>query len=71
MTDLTIKIGGMMCDGCVARVRKLIEKTGVAERSEVSIGRAKVPVADSEQADVVIETLRKAGYPVEVVTSND
>jgi copper chaperone CopZ len=51
----------MHCDGCVRRVRKILERAGVAA-TEVVVGSATVEAPPAELAKA-IATLASEGYP--------
>lgn len=57
-TELSIQ--GMHCDGCVRRVRKILEKTG-APIADVSVGSAKID-GSAEDAQKAVSALVEAGY---------
>ena len=62
----TIKIEGMMCPHCEARVKKCIEElTGVIS-AEVSHekGTAIVETADSVTAEIIKQAVENQGYKV-------
>lgn len=56
-----LAIQGMHCDGCVRRVRKILERAGVVA-SEVVVGSATVEAPPAELAKA-IATLASEGYP--------
>lgn len=64
---IRLRIDGMHCDGCVRRVRKLLEMAGVSEVHSVEIGSAELSVApDGPSAAVLTETLENAGFQAAV-----
>lgn len=69
MSQQTIKIDGMSCGHCVARVRKALETVADVKVIDVKVGEARVetpPGLPVEQA--VRRALDDAGYPVVAVT---
>lgn len=66
MTEITLKVGGMSCQGCVASVKKLLGgEPGVAS-AEVDLGRAEARVRfDPAETDAgrLVAILTDAGYP--------
>lgn len=64
-TELILE--GMHCDGCVRRVKKVLEQSGVVATS-VTVGHATLEVAP-ESAPAVLEKLTAAGYPARVAPS--
>jgi copper chaperone CopZ len=64
---VTIAIEGMHCDGCVRRVRKLIEMAGAAEVHAVAIGSAEFTLpAEGADAAAVTASLNDAGFSATV-----
>ncbi|MDZ7638158.1 MAG: heavy metal-associated domain-containing protein [Bryobacterales bacterium] len=60
---ILLEIDGMHCDGCVRRVRKLLEMAGAAEVDQVEIGSARISVRmDGPDAAVFVEALNEAGF---------
>lgn len=67
MTTLSLQIEGMMCDGCVRRVEKLLARAGVRTISAVSIGSAQVEVDTNETDSAsIVKALESAGYRVRI-----
>ncbi|MCW5964579.1 MAG: heavy-metal-associated domain-containing protein [Bryobacterales bacterium] len=67
MTTLSLQIEGMMCDGCVRRVEKLLSRAGVRNVSGVTIGSAQVEIEESETEPAsIVKVLESAGYAVRV-----
>jgi copper chaperone CopZ len=58
---MRIEIGGMHCQGCVARVRKALEKLDGAQVREVEIGSANVDIDPARQEEA-LKAIEKAGY---------
>lgn len=59
----------MHCDGCVRRVRKLLEMAGVAEVHTVAIGSAEFTLPpEGVDAATVAATLNDAGFAATVNT---
>lgn len=61
-----LAIQGMHCDGCVRRVRKILERAGVTA-TEVAVGSATVEAPPAELAKV-IASLASEGYPTTTAT---
>ncbi len=65
MTTVSLQIDGMMCDGCVRRVEKLLARAGAQPSAEVSIGSARVEIDESSVApEALVQALESAGYRV-------
>ena len=60
---IRLRIDGMHCDGCVRRVRKLLEMAGASEVHSVEIGSAELTVPpEVPTAAVFTEALENAGF---------
>lgn len=67
MERISLRIEGMHCDGCVRRVRKLLEQTGATEIHDVEVGRAEISVSpDGPEAFSFKDKLEEAGFTVTV-----
>jgi copper chaperone CopZ len=62
MHHINIKIEGMHCQACVARVRRALEKLDGLTIHDVSIGSASVEAADP---DAALAAVSSAGYPAQ------
>ena len=66
--NTTIKIGGMHCDGCASRVRRVLEKESGVREADVSFEDGEARVKYNEHS-VTTERLRElvegTGYTVE------
>ena len=67
----TIQVGGMMCERCVAHVKKALEGVEGVEKAEVSLEKAQAVV--TLKADVADEALtgavKEEGYEPGAVTA--
>lgn len=59
MNTVTLKIEGMHCQSCVARVKRALEKTEGVKVNDVQIGSASVETNDVEE---VLNAIADAGY---------
>ncbi|MBI2684905.1 MAG: heavy-metal-associated domain-containing protein [Acidobacteria bacterium] len=64
MSTIALKIDGMHCQSCVARVRRALENVDGITINEVQVGSASV---DTENPDAAIAAVNKAGYPAHVL----
>lgn len=65
--SVVLGIEGMSCEGCVRRVRKLLENTQTGEVRDVQIGSAVVDVESAaSSAPRLVETLTNAGFNASV-----
>lgn len=63
MAEATLKIEGMSCQHCVARVKKAIEALNGIQISEVAVGSAKVGFDESKiTKEEIAAAVEKAGY---------
>lgn len=65
--SIELSIQGMHCDGCVRRVKKILEKAG-APVADVSVGSAKLE-GSAEDAQKAVSALVEAGYATAVRTT--
>jgi copper chaperone len=65
MAEVTLKIGGMSCQHCVARIKKAVDELSGVSKSDVDIGTVHVVYDESRLVKQDIEAaVRKAGYNV-------
>jgi copper chaperone len=65
MSDTEIKIDGMSCNHCVARVKKALDAIDGVSSAEVEIGKANVKFDESKiTVDAIKETINSTGYKV-------
>lgn len=65
MTTETITIAGMSCGGCVASVKKAMDRLGISD-AEVEIGSAKVSYdPQSVRREQIVEAIEDAGFEVQ------
>lgn len=60
MSAIKLKIEGMHCQSCVARVKRALERVPEVRIQEVQIGSAQLEALDPEAAIAAVTT---AGYP--------
>lgn len=64
---IRLQIEGMHCDGCVRRVRKLLEMAGASEVHGVAVGSAEFSVPpEGPPAAVFAKALEDAGFHAHV-----
>ena len=66
MADVTLKIDGMKCGGCVANVKQALEVIEGVESVEVSLEQHQATVSGTADPAVLAEAVTSAGYPAEV-----
>ncbi len=69
MTTTTLKIDGMHCDGCAARIQSLLSKQAGVREAAVSFADGAARVSFNPQAinkDRLIEIVELAGFNVPV-----
>lgn len=65
MTEVTIKIEGMSCQHCAARVKRALDAIEGVAKSDVAIGSATVLFDESKaKKEDIIAAVEKAGYKV-------
>jgi copper chaperone CopZ len=64
MKTYTMKITGMMCQHCVAHVKKALEGVGAAAEVDLEKGEAVVKADDSIAPDTLKNAVTEAGYEV-------
>jgi copper chaperone CopZ len=64
---VTLSIDGMMCDGCVQRVDRILRRAGLQEPFTVIVGSVSLDRSRSESVEVAISALRQSGYSVTVM----
>ncbi|KAA6465027.1 heavy-metal-associated domain-containing protein [Acidobacteria bacterium AB60] len=62
MSEITLRIEGMHCGGCVRRVGQALSSTQGLQVKEVRIGAARLESDRPDAADQAIASLAKAGY---------
>ncbi|MBF0558192.1 MAG: heavy-metal-associated domain-containing protein [Nitrospirae bacterium] len=63
MAEIVIKIDGMSCQHCVARVKKALDGIAGITESNVTVGSATVKYDESKvQSENIIAAIEKAGY---------
>ncbi|OON63387.1 copper-transporting ATPase [Massilia sp. KIM] len=60
--DTTLRIEGMTCASCVARVEKALQAVPGIDSASVNLATEKASVRGSATADALVEAVRKAGY---------
>ncbi len=66
MPKLTLKIDGMSCEMCVAKVTEALKNAG-AENVSVKIGKATMNYDESKVSeDALVEAVVNAGFPAKV-----
>ncbi|KXZ54211.1 hypothetical protein GPECTOR_5g303 [Gonium pectorale] len=66
MTEVTLKVD-MMCQGCVAAVKRVIGKMEGVESFDVSLEEQKVVVKGNVNPQDVLEKISKTGKKTELV----
>lgn len=67
MTKTTLKIEGMMCEGCVKSVKESLEKTDKVRSVEVNLKKGTATVEhDSASDESLIKAVMDAGFRASV-----
>lgn len=64
MQSVTVKIDGMSCGHCVMGVKSALTDLPGVTVEEVTIGEAKVSVADAAAIETVKKAIEEEGYQV-------
>jgi copper chaperone len=65
MNTITLKVGGMTCQGCVRSVKKVLESVPGVTQADVSLERAEAQVRydpASASAESLAQAVQAAGY---------
>jgi copper chaperone len=63
VSEIVLKIEGMSCQHCVARVKKAIDALSGIQNSEVAVGSAKVVFDESKiSKEEIAAAIEKTGY---------
>jgi copper chaperone CopZ len=66
--DISLKIDGMHCGGCVASVRRVLSAAEGVRSVDVDLdaGRAKVAAADGTDPAALVAAIEDAGYEASI-----
>jgi copper chaperone len=67
-TEVVLRVE-MMCEGCVAAVKRVLGKLEGVDSFDVNLEDKKVVVKGSVSADTVVQTVSKTGKKTELVSS--
>ena len=70
MQNVTLKIDGMTCSGCVKSVTRVLSELDGVAQADVSLEKAQAVVsfdANKVQPATLVEALEDAGFDAEVV----
>ena len=70
MQNVTLKIDGMTCGGCVKSVTRVLSDLNGVAQADVSLEKAQAVVSFDEnkvQPAALVETVEDAGFDAEVV----
>ena len=59
----TFKVEGMHCEGCAARVKKIVEAKAVGASAHVDLAAGRVSVDNAPAGVDLAEIISNAGYP--------
>lgn len=60
------KVDGMHCEGCAARVKKIVEAKAPGTTATVDLAAGRVSVAGSTAGVDIAAIISNAGYPAEM-----
>ena len=64
MANYTMKIKGMMCQHCVAHVKKALEGAGAQAEVDLEKGEARITAGADVSAEALKKAVTDAGYEV-------
>ena len=70
MQNVTLKIDGMTCGGCVKSVTRVLSELGGVAQADVSLEKAQAVVSFDEnkvQPGALVEAVEEAGFDAAVV----
>ena len=70
MQNVTLKIDGMTCGGCVKSVTRVLSELGGVAQADVSLEKAQAVVsfdANKVQPAALVEAVEDAGFEAELV----
>ena len=67
MADYTMKIKGMMCQHCVAHVKKALEGAGAQAEVDLEKGEARITAGADVSAEALKKAVTDAGYEVTAI----
>ena len=60
--EIEVKIGGMQCEHCAARVKGALEELGCTAHVSLAEGKAKVKYPRSVTEDAILGAIRAVGF---------
>ncbi len=69
---IDLKVEGMTCGSCAARVQKVLERNDAVQAADVNFatGRARVRATDAVELDALVGAVDRIGYPAEPVDTS-
>ena len=62
--SITMHVDGMTCDGCAARLERILESSEAIDRADASFAESRVTVFGTDSRDVAAEAVQAAGFSV-------
>ncbi len=62
--SITLHVDGMTCDGCAARLERVLETSKGIEQADASFAESRVTVFGTDSHDAVAEAVQAAGFSV-------
>jgi len=62
---ITLKVGGMSCEGCVAAVKRAVDAATPGAPVAVDLARGEVALGDGVDREKAAAAIRRAGFTVE------
>lgn len=63
-----LKLSGLKCKGCIAKVRKDLQEAGAIVRG-IGLNEVELEISEGQKVENFIEVIRKAGYNAEIASN--
>ena len=63
---INLKIGGMHCEHCAAKVKKAVKELGGKADVDIKLGRATVTCPEAMDEEAICEAVTKLGFTCEI-----
>ena len=64
--SIALDVEGMHCEGCAARVKRVVEAKVPGTSAQVDLAAGRVVVEGAASADQVVSIITDAGYPAKI-----
>ena len=60
--EIVVKVDGMHCEHCAARVTSVLEALGCRAHVSLAEGKAKIRCPESVSTEAILDAIRSAGF---------